>query len=122
MSDISVWPRDDAKLDKARALMADQEVDALVVRAPDNIVYLTNYWTIKGYAACVFPREGEPILIVVEPQLETAQRQGWTSEIRTFKGYDERDPRPPTARTLELAVDAAREYGRVGIELSQGTQ
>ena len=34
------------------------------------------------------------------------------------RGYDERDPRPPIARALDRAVDAARPYGRVGLELS----
>ena len=38
------WERDDAKLERVRALMADQELDALVVRAPDNVLYLTNFW------------------------------------------------------------------------------
>jgi type IV secretory pathway ATPase VirB11/archaellum biosynthesis ATPase len=31
------WPRDDAKLERVRALMAEEELDALVVRAPDNV-------------------------------------------------------------------------------------
>ena len=102
--------------------MADEELDALVVRAPDNVVYLSNYWGMKGYDAVVFPREGEPTLITVEPQREEAERTAWTSDIRLFPGYDERDPRPPTARVLDLARDAARRYERVGLELSLGTQ
>src|SRR5262249_57799582 len=32
------------------------------------------------------------------------------------------DPRPPLARTLDAAVAAARDYERVGVELSLGTQ
>ena len=32
------WGRDDAKLDRVRALMAEHELDALVVRAPDNVL------------------------------------------------------------------------------------
>ena len=55
------WPRDDAKLDRVRALMAEHDLDALVVRAPDNVLYLTNFWGMKGYDACVLPREGEPV-------------------------------------------------------------
>src|SRR5918994_4280752 len=116
------WPRDDAKLDRVRALMADEGLDALVVRAPDNVVYLSNYWGMKGYDAVVFPRDGEPTLIALEPQREEAERTAWTSDIRLFAGYDERDPRPPTARALDLARDAARAYERVGLELSLGTQ
>ena len=118
------WPRDEPKLDRMRALMVDQGLDALVVRAPDNVLYLSNYLPMKGYDVLVFPREGEPVLIVLEPQAEEAARIAWTDEIRLFRGYDERDPRPPTARSLEAALAAVRELGaeQVGLELSQGTQ
>jgi Xaa-Pro aminopeptidase len=116
------WPRDEEKVARVRALMAENELDALVVRAPDNVVYLTNFWGMKGYDACVFPVDGEPVLICLEASEEDAARTAWTSDVRLFKGYDEIDPRPPMARVLELAREAASEYGRVGIELSLGTQ
>jgi Xaa-Pro aminopeptidase len=116
------WPRDDAKLARVRELMAEQELDALVVRAPDNVLYLTNFWGMKGYDACVFPREGEPVLVCLEASEEDAGHTAWTSDVRLFKGYDEIDPRPPTARVLDLAREAASEYGRCGLELSLGTQ
>jgi Xaa-Pro dipeptidase len=116
------WPRDEAKLEGVRALMAEQELDALVVRAPDNVLYLTNFWGMKGYDACVFPCEGEPVLICLEASEDDAARTAWTSDVRHFKGYDELDPRPPTARVLDLAREAASEYGRIGLELSLGTQ
>jgi Xaa-Pro aminopeptidase len=116
------WLRDDAKLERVRALMAERELDALVVRAPDNVLYLTNFWGMKGYDACVFPRDGDPVLVCLEASEEDAARTAWTDDIRLFKGYDEIDPRPPTARVLELAREAASEHGRVGLELSLGTQ
>jgi Xaa-Pro aminopeptidase len=118
------WPRDDVKLERVRSLMAEQEIDALVVRAPDNVLYLSNYLSMKGYDACVFPRDGNPTLVVIEPQLSEARRTGWTDDIRPFKGYDEADPRPPTARSLELAAAVVREagYEQIGLELSQATQ
>ena len=112
------WPRDDAKLDRVRALMADEDLDALVVRAPDNVLYLSNFWGMKGYDAVVFPREGEPMLIALEPSRDDVERTAWTADVRLFAGYDERDPRPPTARALDLARDAARPYERIGLELS----
>src|SRR5688500_3138837 len=116
------WPRDDAKLDRVRALMAEEELDALVVRAPDNVLYLSNFWGMKGYEVVVFPREGEPTLICLEASADDAARAAWTRDIRLFRGYDERDPRPPQARTLEAAVEASDGYDRVGLELSLGTQ
>ncbi len=119
------WPTDETKLARARALMKEQDLDALVVRAPDNVVYLSNYWCMKGYDVVVFPREGQPTLIALEPQFAEAQRNSWTSDIRLFKGYDERDPRPPQYRSLDLALDVLRQRsltGKIAVELNMGTQ
>jgi Xaa-Pro aminopeptidase len=116
------WARDDARLDRVRTLMRDRGLDALVVRAPDNVLYLTNFWGMKGYDAVVFPAEGDPVLVCLEPSQADAADMAWTTELRLFAGYDERDPRPPSLRALEIAADLAREYEAVGIELSLGTQ
>jgi Xaa-Pro aminopeptidase len=116
------WPRDDAKLDRVRAAMADEGLDALVVRAPDNVLYLTNFWPMKGYDAAVFPREGEPVLICLEASADDAARTAWPRDVQLFAGYDPGDPRPPAARALALAAEAAGPYGHVGLELSLGTQ
>ena len=116
------WPRDDAKLDRVRALMADDDLDALLVRAPDNVLYLANFWSMKGYDAVVFSREGEQVLICLEASADDAEQNAWTGDVRLFSGYDSNDPRPPIARTLDLARAAARGYDRIGLELSLGTQ
>lgn len=116
------WPRDDAKLDRVRALMADRGLDALVVRAPDNVLYLTNFWGMKGFDACVFLREGDPVLITIEASEEDVASVAWTSDVRLVRGYDSGDPRPATARTLDAVRAIAGEYGTIGLELSLGTQ
>jgi Xaa-Pro aminopeptidase len=116
------WARDDAKLERVRALMAERELDALVVRAPDNVLYLTNFWGMKGYDACVFPREGEPILICLEASEDDAARSAWTGDVRFVRGYADDDPRPVPSRTLDAALVASRDYGNVALELSMGTQ
>ena len=116
------WERDDAKLDRVRAAMADQDLDALIVRAPDNVLYLTNFWGMKGYEAVVFPRAGEPTLVALEPSAGDAARMAWTEDVQFFGGYDPSDPRPPTMRALDLALGASTDYDRVGLELSLGTQ
>ena len=100
------WPRDDAKLDRVRTLMTDQGLDAIVARAPDNVLYLTNYWGMKGWDAVVFPREGDPVLFCLEASAEDAARAAWTPDVRLVAGYLADDPRPPAVRTLELAAIA----------------
>ena len=116
------WPRDDDRLGRVRSAMAERGLDALVVRAPDNVLYLTNFWGMKGYDACVFPREAEPTLFCLEASLDDAERTSSTTDIQLISGYAADDPRPVTARTLEAAVAATRDYERVGLELSLGTQ
>ncbi|MGE5689414.1 MAG: M24 family metallopeptidase [Pseudomonadota bacterium] len=118
------WPRDDEKLDRVRALLAEHDLDAIVARAPDNVLYLTGFWGMKGYDAVVFPREGEPTLITLEASEADAARTAWTRDVRLIRGYDPGDPRPPLARTIDAAQTAVGDggYGRVGLELSLGTQ
>jgi len=116
------WPRDEAKLARVRALMDEEGLDALVVRAPDDVLYLTNFWGMKGYDAAVFPREGEPALITIEASDADAAETAWTDQVTLIRGYDPGDSRPVIARTLDAAQAAARAYGRVGLELSLGTQ
>ena len=116
------WPRDDAKLERVRALMAEEGIDALVARAPDNVLYLTDFWGMKGWDAVVFPREGEPTIYCLEASADDATRTAWTGDVRLVEGYLPDDPRPPVVRTLELAASHAAELGTVGLELTLGTQ
>jgi Xaa-Pro dipeptidase len=119
------WPVDHAKLERFRAMMAEQELDAVVVRSPDNIVYLDSYWCMKGWDALVMPASGDATLVAVEPQVDTAARTGWTQDIRAFAPYHPDDPRPPWFRSLDVCREVLRERdltGRIGLELTQGTQ
>lgn len=122
---VQTYPVDDVKLGRVRERMAADGLDALVVRAPDNVVYLTNYWPMKGYATAVFPREGDATLVVLDPQEGEARAQAWTGDVQPFRFYDPSDPRPPAARSMDAALRVLRDRGlngRVGIELSQGSQ
>ena len=84
------WPRDDAKLERVQALMAEEELDALVVRAPDNVLYLTNFWGMKGYDAAVVPARGRPVLITIEPSAADAARNAWTHDVGSCPGTTRR--------------------------------
>jgi Xaa-Pro dipeptidase len=116
---------DQEKWQRVRQMMERHDLDAVVVRAPDNVLYLTNYWTMKGYDLAIFPREGDPTLLVIEPQFREAQRTAWNKDVRFFLFYHPKDPRPPMIRAVEMAVEVLHERKldrRVGIELSQTSQ
>src|SRR4030081_249379 len=68
------YPLDQEKWGRVREMMERNDLDAGVVRVPDNVLYLTNYWTMKGYDLAIFPREGDPTLLVIQPSF--AQREG----------------------------------------------
>ena len=116
------WAIDTVKLERVRTLMAAEGLDTLVVRAPDNVSYLTNYWPMKGYDVAILPLEGEPTLLVMEPQFEEAQRTAWTADVRPFPFYDPGDPRPPAVRAQARCVEllGERGAGRVGLEQLAG--
>src|SRR5713101_6851383 len=119
------YPLDQEKWQRVRQMLDHHDLDAIVVRAPDNVLYLTNYWTMKGYDVAIFPREGDPTLLVIEPQFREAQLTAWNKDVRFFRFYHPKDPRPPMIRAVEMAGDVLRERKlsrRVGIELSQTSQ
>ena len=95
------YPLDQEKWRRVREMMERNDLDAIVARAPDNVLYLTNYWTMKGYDLAIFPREGEPTLLVIEPQFREAQRTAWNKDVRFFPFYHPKDPRPPMIRAVE---------------------
>jgi len=119
------WEIDTVKLDRVHTMMAAEGLDTLVVRTPDNVSYLTNYWPMKGYDIAVLPLQGEPTLFVMEPQYEEARATAWTQDVQPFPFYDPADPRPPALRAQDRCLALLRERGgagRVGLEHSQGTQ
>ena len=125
MTSIQRYPQDHTRLERVRALMGEAGIDVIVARAPDNVVYLTDYWPMKGYASVMFPADGDSTLVVLEPQEGEGRAHGWTPDVRPFRFYDPSDPRPPTARSMDKTLEVLRERGltgRVAIELSQSSQ
>ena len=91
------------------------------MRAPDNVLYLTNFWSMKGYDACVFPRDGEPVLICLEASAEDAERER-VDDGRPLRARLRRDRPAPGAGAHARGRARGGAHGRVGLELSLGTQ
>ena len=117
------WARDDAKLERVRALMAERGLDALVVRAPDNVLYLTNFWGMKGYDAVRVPARRR-----ARADLPRGLGGGRGSHgldvgraVRARLRRVRPAPRPARARSTPRSQRRAT-TARVGLELSLGTQ
>lgn len=119
------WPVDEVRLQRVRRAMEEADLDAMVVRAPDNIHYLTNYWPMKAWEIAIFLPEGPPVLLAVEPQEPEVRRTAWTDDIVFFKGFNPDDARPSFLRALEKAIGVLTERGltrRIGVETSNAVQ
>ena len=106
------------RIRRTRKSMQQQHLDGLICRLPENIVMLTGYWPMNGFAFLVFPVDKEPLLIAPVPEEELA-REGWVSDIRTFKWglVDSGDPYLSIAALLkQAAADLGLAGKRVGYE------
>jgi Xaa-Pro dipeptidase len=110
--------KDIERIERTRKAMQQQKIDVLICRLPENIVMLTGYWPMNGFAFLVFPVDKEPVLIVPVPEEELAH-EGWVADIRTFKWglVDSGDPYITIAALLkQVAVEFGLAGKRVGYE------
>lgn len=121
------FPREEyaARRHHAQRLMEQQQLDALLVSAAANLVYLTGYRTnlfVSGFRPflAVIPREGEPTLILPNLELGAGQETCPFDDIRAWGGT----PDCVAPDWLTAVRDVIREKGlangRIGIERGGG--
>jgi len=94
------------RINRAKELMSENEIDALVVWKRENVRYFfgfqTTHWEIPSLqpAVGIIPLDGEPILIVPDLLWVNAQVFCWTREIR----YQPRAHEVPKERALPKEV------------------
>lgn len=74
--------RDIKKLERVREAMRQERLDALVLRLPENVTYLSGAWCGRGLTYLIFPLDKDPVLI--HPSGETTPPT-WVSDIRPYK-------------------------------------
>ncbi len=128
--DYALFPTDEflARVEKARALMDEQGVDALLLTAKENVIYFSGIRTIGWNSkhrpmGIVLPRNPDKPIISVLPEslYEVSQQSSWLDELRPWGGWRRKDaaPDPLTAfhdACKELGVDR----GTIGLELGYG--
>ena len=106
------------RITNVQAALAEERLDGLVVRLPENLVLLSGYWPVLGRSALVLPASGEPVLIAPEMEREALAR-AFVSEIRTFPVWKLGDPSPDEG-LARLVTDVATERRlrnrRLGVE------
>lgn len=113
------------RVERARALMTDAGIDALLVTSEANFRYLTGFVSQTWVSPTrpryfVLPRVGEPVAIVPTCHLLCMHETSWISDIRTWQA-----PRPADDG-ISLLVEAVKaiegQFARVGAELGPETR
>jgi len=91
-------------VDQAR--LADAKLDALICRLAEHVVLLAGYYPQIGQTFCVFPADGEPVLVMPRFEQEFADR-GFVADRRLFDTWQNRYPAPAESigKLLRQVVD-----------------
>lgn len=110
---------DRERVERAKRMMNEDNIDILLCRLPENVLYLTGYWPVIGASLVVFPVDGEPTLILPYSELDYAA-DGWVTDQRTYRFGSMKttvDPMEETTRLLkELWVEKGYGKAVVGYE------
>lgn len=99
--------------------MAESDLDAIVLRLPENVLLATGWWVqISGLGIVVVPREGEAALLLPEYEAAEAATR-FDGELRTFLAI--RADGPPAGESIAahlkaLAIASGAVGGRIGFE------
>lgn len=108
------------RLSKLRALMAERDMDAVLITTEANHRYFTGHVThrwMHQYTAmyALLPLEGDPLLIVPPQEAVMCAEDSWIETIRTF-------PAQRIRQGIDVITAAVRELGlaesRIGTELA----
>jgi Xaa-Pro dipeptidase len=101
------------RLRDVRAAMVEEELELLLLFAPENVTYLTGYETIgySSFLCLLVPLDGDPELVIRDMELEVAAATTWLTRFTTVGDSDD---------ALGIAVAAATRLApagaRIGVE------
>ncbi len=111
--------RDEAKLSRVREMMRLEGLDALVLRLPENVTYLSDAWCGRGLTYLVFPLEKDPVLI--HPAGETLPPT-WVPDVRLYKWETFEhlgdSLKVGSENVLQALSDLGIDSGAIGVEVA----
>jgi Xaa-Pro aminopeptidase len=101
------------RTNRMKKIMGEAGIDVLVCRLPENILYLTGYWSVFGCSCVIFPANGDPTLILPFSELDYAA-EGWVKDQRTYKFINMKELANPPANILSImqALWAEKGYAK----------
>lgn len=85
-------------------------IDVLLCRLPENVLYATGYWPVIGASLAVITASGEMTLIMPFSELDYAV-DSWVSDKRVFNFINMKAIANPTAQTAVLLQELWNEKG-----------
>jgi Xaa-Pro aminopeptidase len=109
--------REDSRFRQLQQAIDAQDIDALMLRLPENVLLATRYWVqLGGLGLVLIPRKGEGALLVPDYE-EPEASERWDGPIRTFSLTLSG---PPPSVAIESSLrQLAGQYGplrKVGFE------
>ncbi|MEX2662821.1 MAG: Xaa-Pro peptidase family protein [Vicinamibacterales bacterium] len=107
------------RVDKARRLMAEEKIDALMLCSGMSLIYFTNIRWSGGERlfTCVIPAKGDPFFVCPAFEEDRAREQialgpfAGTADVRTWHEHES-----PYERVAQGLADRGVRTGRLGIE------
>ncbi len=98
-----------------REALLHEDLDAIVCRLSENVLFLGGYWPLCGTIYYVVPKEGRAVCILPDSELEEASHDLWDAECQPYPygTTTSSDPAPEIARRLGAL---GRGWRRVGYE------
>jgi Xaa-Pro dipeptidase len=108
-----------ARVEQARRLMAERQIDALMLMGGTSLVYFTNirWWSGERLFALILPAKGEPFFVCPAFERDRAEEQiarspyPGSGDIRTWEEHES-----PYLRVAEGLRDRGLSTGRLGME------
>jgi Xaa-Pro dipeptidase len=105
------------RLERMRTGMAEQKLDALVLRLPENVLLLSGFWPMIGASVLLFPQDGIPVCIVPHCYQNEAQQSLWEAES-VFLRFGVLDAPDPLAaiKNILTSIAKGKNWKRIGYE------
>ncbi len=110
-------PIDHERLTRVRQAMERDDLDALICRLPEHVLFLSGHWPLIGWSWLWFPRVGRPVCIVPHCDSREAEQELWEARCDAFRFgvLASGNPYEEIARRLRSALRGRRPR-RVGYE------
>jgi len=108
---------DTERTDRVKKEMEKRNLDVLVCRLPENVLFLSGHWPLCGLSFLVFPREGKPTCIIPHCDEKEARDELWEADCISFPFgiLDAGDAYKDIAKYLKI-VTKGKNWKRIGYE------